>query len=379
MRQIYFLFLFLILCSFFVCAQQGLRIEILSKPSTHQQDTLYIAGSFNNWNPALSLYRFQKDEKGNEYIVLKGLQAGVTEFKITRGGWNKTESSATGTAISNRIIQFKNDTTVVISIAGWVDDFPSRPPVSTKSKQVFIVDTAFFMPQLQRTRRVWIYLPESYALTQKRYPVMYMQDGQNLFDALTAPYGEWGVDEMMDSLRDGKQSIIVGIDHGGSARLTEYNPFDSRFGKGEGDAYADFIVHRLKPFIDSAYRTKSERKYTLIAGSSMGGLISFYAAHKYPGIFGGAGVFSPSFWLTPQLTQEILNKKSNIKPAYYFVCGEQESDKMVSDMKQVADALMKQGHKKVFVKTVKDGRHNESFWQKEMIDCFMWLQKNQIR
>jgi len=375
MRQFVLLLIVSSCCNCFVNAQQVLRFEIISKPSTHKEDTLYIAGSFNNWNPSLPLYRFLKDDKGKEFIELKGLPSGITEFKITRGGWHRTESTATGGSITNRILNFKNDTTVAISIAGWIDDFPSRPPVTTKSKNVFLLDTAFHIPELKRSRRIWIYLPESYATGQKRYPVIYMQDGQNLFDVLTAPYGEWGVDEMMDSVRSGKQCIIVGIDHGGDTRLTEYNPYPSRFGKGEGDAYVDFMVQHLKPYIDSVFRTRPQREFTMVAGSSMGGLISFYAATKYPQVFGGAGVFSPSFWLTPDLKKDIITRKSKFKPAFYFVCGELESERMVSDMKDIAQTLVQSGNKKVYVKTVKDGHHNENFWKKELYDCLMWLQK----
>jgi predicted alpha/beta superfamily hydrolase len=379
MRRFLGLLILGIICSNCVFAQLALRIEIAAKPSTHINDTLYIAGSFNSWNPSLPEYRFVKQENGKEFIELKRIPPGMHEYKITRGGWHKTESAANGSSIVNRILNFRNDTIVSVSIAGWADDFPSRPPVTTKSKNVFIVDTAFYIPQLQRSRRVWIYLPESYALTQRRYPVVYMQDGQNLFDGLTAPYGEWGVDEMMDSLRAGRQAIIVGIDHGGNTRLTEYNPYTSDFGKGEGDAYVDFLVKRLKPFIDSVYRTKPQREFTTVAGSSMGGLISFYVALKYPETFGGAGVFSPSFWITPDLKKDIVSKVSKYKPAFYFLCGDLESERMVIDMKEIAEAVAKSGNKKVLVKTVKNGRHNESFWQKEMYDCLVWLQKNQIR
>jgi predicted alpha/beta superfamily hydrolase len=96
-------------------------------------------------------------------------------------------------------------------------------------------------------------------------------------------------------------------------------------------------------------------------------------------VFGGAGVFSPSFWLTPDLKKDIIAGKSKFKPAFYFVCGELESERMVSDMKDIAQTVVQSGNKKVYVKTVKDGRHNENFWKTELYDCLMWLQKNQIR
>lgn len=378
-RSIFILFFYFFSAYNSQLIAQVLRIEIETKPQQHLSDTLYIAGSFNNWNPALSLYRFQKDALGKEFIELRGLPKGITEFKLTRGGWNKTESTGNGTAIQNRILNFQKDTVLKISIEGWIDDFPSRPPVSTKSKNVYIVDTAFSIVELNRKRRIWIYLPEGYATSRKHYPVLYMHDGQNLFDQLIAPYGEWGVDEMMDSIRDGKQSIIVGIDHGNNTRLTEYNPYNSRFGKGEGVAYVDFIVQQLKPYIDSVYRTRKERESTLIAGSSMGGLISFYAALKYPQIFGGAAVFSPAFWLAPDLLKDIEQKPNTYKTAFYFLCGDLESDKMVSDIKAVYNAVLKTGNNNLFFKIVPGGRHNERFWQTEMFDCYRWLQKHQIK
>ncbi len=369
-----FTFCFVLLFSFTVQAQV-LRIEIVSKPQQHLNDTLFIAGSFNNWNPSSGDFIFKKADNGKEFIDIKGIPKGITEFKITRGGWNKSESSATGSAILNRILNFQRDTVVQISVEGWTDDFPSRPPVSTKSKNVYTADTAFFIPQLNRYRRIWIYLPEEYALSRKRYPVLYMHDGQNLFDNMVAPFGEWGVDEMMDSIKDSRQSIIVGIEHGNNKRLTEYNPFASRFGKGEGDAYLEFIVLKLKPFIDSVYRTKKEREHTLIAGSSMGGLISLYAAMKYPQVFGGAAVLSPAFWIAPQLVKDIQQYSSTIKPAVYFVCGNLESDKMVSDMKAVYETLKQAGYNNLVFKTVPGGRHNETFWKSEMYDCYRWLLK----
>ena len=112
-----------------------------------------------------------------------------------------------------------------------------------------------------------------------------MHDGQNLFDKNTSGYGEWKVDEALDKLyrEKGLKLIVVGIDHGGSERLNEYSPFkNEKYGGGKGDAYLDFVVNTLKPYIDSNYRTLSDKKNTGIMGSSMGGLISHYAALKFP-------------------------------------------------------------------------------------------------
>jgi predicted alpha/beta superfamily hydrolase len=194
----------------------------------------------------------------------------------------------------------------------------------TVSKNVTVIDTAFFIPQLKRTRRVWIYLPESYNASRlKKYPVLYMHDGQNVFDEATSFAGEWGVDEALDSLTEKtKECIVVAVDNGGDKRMNEYNPYDhKKFGKGEGDKYVDFLVKTLKPFIDKKYRTLKDRPNTFIAGSSMGGLISLYAVLKYPKIFGGAGVFSPAFWVAPALYNEIKKKTGAVNAKVYFMAG----------------------------------------------------------
>ncbi|MBX9783398.1 MAG: alpha/beta hydrolase [Chitinophagaceae bacterium] len=374
------LIVYFFICSSSVFSQAALKVSLLSKPKQHSNDTLYIVGNFNGWNPGLTAYSFQKDAAGNESVELKNIPRGAIEYKITRGNWSKVECAGDGTPVSNRILKLSNDTSITLQVTAWADDFPSRPPVSTKSKHVFIVDTSFNIPQLSRKRRIWIYLPEAYALSNKRFSVIYMHDGQNLFDVLTAPFGEWGADEMMDSVREAKQSIIVGIDHGGNTRLNEYNPYNSKFGKGEGDAYVEFIVKTLKPYIDSVYKTKPSRENTMIAGSSMGGLISLYAALKYPQVFGGAGIFSPAFWIAPQLKDFIKQQSaSSPHPALYFICGEKESENMLSDMTDIYKLVRQAGNTNTYFKTIVAGQHNEKFWQQQLYDCYMWLKKNQTR
>jgi predicted alpha/beta superfamily hydrolase len=160
--------------------------------------------------------------------------------------------------------------------------------LSTASKQVttFIIEA----PQLQTTKKIWIYLPKKYDSTKNKYPVIYMHDAQNLFDAKTSYVGEWNVDEKLDSIN--AQVIIVGIEHGNEKRIDELTPYkNAKYGGGSADNYLRFIVETLKPEIDTKYRTKSNTKNTGIIGSSLGGLVSYYAVLKYPEIFGKAGVF----------------------------------------------------------------------------------------
>jgi predicted alpha/beta superfamily hydrolase len=267
-----------------------------------------------------------------------------------------------------------SDTTLVIDIQGWSEAKPRIIP-HTMSSNVQILDSAFYIPQLDRHRRIWIYLPKNYSHSKMHYPVLYMHDGQNLFDEATSFAGEWGIDEALDSAK--KQCIVVGIDNDGARRMNEYNPFDhEKFGKGEGDLYVQFIAKTLKPYIDKHFRTKADPANTLIAGSSMGGLISMYAVMKYPKVFGRAGVFSPAFWVAPQLKTDIekMVKASTHKNVrIYFYAGEQEGNQMVVDMLYMFERMRKLGSSKMKVKINAEGKHNEPTWRHEFPDFYNWI------
>jgi metallo-beta-lactamase class B len=238
------------------------------------------------------------------------------------------------------------------------------------------MDTAFKIPQLNRTRRIWLYLPKGYSTSSAIYPVLYMQDGQNLFNEKTAPFGEWGVDECLDTLQQkiGKECIVVGIDNGGDKRTTEYNPYDNpKYGKGEGKLYVDFLANTLKPYIDSRYRTKKGSLNTYIAGSSLGGLISLYAVMKYPTIFGGAGVFSPAFWLAPEIYSDAEKFSTPTVLKFYLYAGGKENTNMVGDMQKMVDILQKK-ERYILRKVVNPlGQHNEVSWRQEFADFYKWL------
>ena len=212
-------------------SQHSVRFVISSFPVRNLSDSnLFLAGSFNGWNPQDKNYHFQKNENGNYFLGIK-LEDGKYEFKITRGGWDKVECKKGGADIQNRFLKLTSDTTINMTVEEWADNIEKKPGVSTASKNVHIIDTAFFIPQLNRTRRVLIYLPPDYATSKKRYPVLYMHDGQNVFDDLTSFAGEWGVDETLDSISDHRgEMIVVAIDHGGTNRINEYCPYD--IGKG---------------------------------------------------------------------------------------------------------------------------------------------------
>ena len=252
----------------------------------------------------------------------------------------------------------------------------TKPAIkSSASGNVIIIDTAFGIPQLQRSRKIWIYLPAGYSTSKKKYPVLYMHDGQNVFDNATSYAGEWGVDEFLDSVKL-KESIVVAIDNGLNKRMNEYNPYDSeRFGKGEGGLYVDFLVKTLKPYIEKKYRTKKCRKSRFIAGSSMGGLISLYAVLKYPRVFGGAGIFSPAFWVAPKIYDDIQSRGRKVKGKLYFYAGKQEGETMVPYMLKAFEALTSVSRSKISTVIRDEGKHNEATWRKEFPLFYEWLLK----
>lgn len=350
-----------------VSAQFTVRI-IVNDVATKKLDDIYIAGDFNNWNPHDDVYKMKLFGATRKVYVLKDVAPGTYNFKFTRGSWEKVETSAKGEDIENHTVEVSADTSMTFFVAGWKDDFPDKPKPNTASAQVQIMDTAFFIPQLNRTRKIWVYLPKNYNLLKSKYfPVLYMQDGQNLFNEQTAFSGEWGVDECLDTLQKqlNKDCIVVGIDNGGDKRMNEYNPYDDKkFGKGEGDLYLDFIAQTLKPFIDNRFRTQKDRQHTFIAGSSMGGLISMYAIKKYPDVFGSAGVFSPSFWIAPQLYTDLENTKWKDVHTVFFYAGKKEGDDMVPDLMNIKKLLESTKYFNTTELIFPLGQHKEEYWRK---------------
>lgn len=240
---------------------------------------------------------------------------------------------------------------------------------------VSIINEEFYMPQLDRTRRIWIYKPVGYDNDmERRYPVIYMHDGQNLFDDATAFGEEWGVDEVLNGMY--ASCIIIGIDNS-ERRMTEYNFRDhEEHGEGEGKKYIEFIVQTLKPFIDEHYRTQPEREHTYIAGSSMGGLISLYGALYFAETFGGAGIFSPALWLVPDAIDElkiIAEQNTQHPQRIFFYGGAKEDCDMLLHITNVEQMLKEHAHYKVELIVDPEGDHSEYRWRNVFPFYYNWL------
>lgn len=244
---------------------------------------------------------------------------------------------------------------------------------------VHVLDS-IFMPQFDTYRNIWVYLPPDYDKSNTSYPVLYLQDGQNLFEDSTSFIGEWHIDETMDSLYKLGDSgcILVGIENGQENRLNEYMPHKhEKYGGGQGDAYVNFIISTLKPLIDSTFRTKPEAEFTGIGGSSLGGMISFYAATKHPDVFSKALIFSPSFWIDDQIMDSAKYQSPNICAGhYYFVMGNAEEtvEQTKARIKAFKEMLFGLNcHNRLEEIYPPDGQHSEWFWDREFAKAYVWL------
>ena len=256
----------------------------------------------------------------------------------------------------------------------------SQEKKSTATENVKIISENFDVPQLKTSRRIWIYLPKDYETSRKKYEVMYLQDAQNLFDDATSYAGEWQADETLNKIfeKTGKSVIVVGIDNGGEKRIEELSPFkNAKYGGGNGENYVKFIVETLKPYIDKNYRTKSCKKHTTIGGSSLGALISVYAAVKYPETFGKVLAFSSAFWFNAkELNEFISSSKVNLKQQkHYFIQGKHEDEDMEEQTNRVIENLKSKNvkPKNIFLKIDEDGKHNEMYWRREFEGAVLWL------
>lgn len=236
---------------------------------------------------------------------------------------------------------------------------------------------AMTIPGLDRQRAIRICLPPDYEQSTTRYPVIYLHDGQNLFDAATGFAGEWEVDESLNRLAQTRSlaAIAVGIDNGGDHRLQELTGWDNpKYGKAEGAAYVDFIADVVKPYIDRHYRTLPDRGHTAIMGSSLGALISHYALMRRPDVFGSAGLFSPSYWYAPA---SFTDATRPLAPGtrLYFYAGSDEDPDMVANMLKMAAVLQDAGLPRAGMKihVVAGARHNEAAWRAEFPRAVQWL------
>ena len=242
-----------------------------------------------------------------------------------------------------------------------------------------VVDEAYLIPQLNRSRRITALLPYDYYSTRKRYPVLYLHDGQNLYSK-DAPYGSWDIRESLAKLADIKKHevIIIAIDHGDEERVMEYSPYyNSQFGEGQGNLFLQFLMDTLIPEVESRYRINTQRENRGIGGSSMGGLFSLHAGIKHPEVFGKMMVFSPSLWINSEIYELTSNFEADLPVRMYVYAGEQESKNHIANVNKLKESLsvkQRDRTKLDFQLSINpEGTHSEVFWGKEFPVALEWL------
>ena len=341
---------------------------------------VYIVGNFNNWTVDESRFQMRRVSKGH-FVFTFPKNLTLTQpvyYKYVRGGWENKELDAFGNSTENRVLKY---------LHGFVSDFVPRwsnygltfnPAFMPK---IEIVDAAFFIPQLKKTRRVVALLPYDYHVQpEKRYPVLYLHDAQNLFDD-KAPFGNWGIDKKLAILAEKGMGdiIIIAIDHGGAERVGEFLPpvNNRKLGKSTGRKYVRFIVQTLKKYIDGLFRTLPDRLHTGIGGSSMGGLITIYAALMYPSVFGRLMIFSPSLWAMQNVPFNTIHFLQPNPTKIYAYAGGMEGSSMLPNIEHFQQSLKNQGFDETKVQFKKSidphGLHNERRWGEEFPKAVEWL------
>lgn len=284
------------------------------------QGVVYAAGgsdALGMWRPDGLVLIAVAGQPGRFVGDFKARAGERIEHKFTRGSWETVEKAADGSELGNRVLEIPDDSTLTSMevnciVAGWADSARAPggaigPPAHTITGDLRS-HSDFESKILKNQRDILVWLPPGYDLPEnadRRYPVLYMHDGQNVFDAATSFSGEWRADETATLLINAgriEPLIIVGIPNMGSGRIDEYTPTQAALPGSEdlrgglGLDYARFVVEELKPFIDATYRTDPTAARTGVGGSSLGGLISLSICHDYPDVFGLCMAMSTSFW-----------------------------------------------------------------------------------
>lgn len=254
------------------------------------------------------------------------------------------------------------------------------------SRHPFLLAKAIRITKLNRRRRIWAFLPSDYFQNQtKRYPVIYFNDGQNVFEGWKAAFGK-GWDTHITMQKNGivhfDQCILVGIEHGKKYRKGEYTPFDhSGQLSFEGNAYSDFVANELKSYVDKTLRTRPEREYNAIAGSSLGGLNALFTGFKHQDVFSKVGVFSPSLWASPSILPLIERIGRHYPMKFYISVGSREGGYTIDNVHKLYKSLLSGGFAPNDLKLniVANGQHNETLWKDEFSNFYQWVNLNNKR
>ena len=355
--------------------------------NTPKDQVLYVTGSvpaLGNWDAAGVPLTRGEDGKYTATVsdLLNGLEY---KFKVTRGTWGTAEATPDGKESEDHTFTAARDAKIEVAIPNWMDGGKAVPGRVTLTGNVIVHKNALKSKLLGNARTIVVYLPPDYEKNkEQRYPTIYFQDGQNIFDEATSYQGiEWRLDEAAQRLMSEgriKPAILVGV-YNSEQRTPEFTPpfaAGSMKEQPRGDAYARMLVDECKPFIDNAYRTAPGRENAMIAGGSMGGLIALYTAKQHNNVFGQVIALSP--WLRigekgdKPLVNELVGDGAWLKntklyvdmgtsPGHNYPGGEAQA---IPDAQQFVAAAEKAGvpqGEQLIYREIEGGTHNEAAWQ----------------
>lgn len=344
---------------------------------------VFITGNFNNWNPKDYNYQLKQTDSQHYFIEIEDEKlADEIEYKFTKGGWENVELDKYGNITPNRktkkLLQRVSDIVEKWRL-NWGPFKKKFFPIAE------VIAEKFYIPQLDRYRKIWAVLPYDYHTSDKSYPVLYLQDAQNLFNE-GSDFGNWEIDKKLSILAEyGRGDIIViAIEHGNKDRIKEYIFDNDNVANGsEGKKYIRFITDTLKPYVDENYRTKKDRDNTGIGGSSLGALISIYSGFLYPEVYSKLLIFSPSLWVEPNNNFPMMNFRVPFKIKIYLYGGSQEGSKMVKRIHIFEEYLKKWEKKNLFdfefrTSINPEGTHSEFYWSQEFPRAIEWLYYDNI-
>lgn len=375
--------------AFAIGGEESRQLSIIVTPPKDfkSNDTVSIVGNFNEW--ALVGPKAQELNNRNGVLSSKIPKSGEYLFFtfVKNKDWQLLPASGLGKSKCTYMHKYDPSiSTIHIDIPAWRGDEPLNLPSHTLTGNIdALID--FEMPQLERKGDISVYLPPSYHTDKnKNYPVVYMLDGQNVFDEFTAYSDEWRVDELLESLitKEKLREVIVVAIPSGPKRRYEYNPWDfkdwgNKKATGEGGKTMKFIKETLKPTIDEKYRTLAAKENTGLIGSSLGGLMALYAAIEHDDVFGFVGAFSVAMAFEniegKNVLFDAIKQKQKIGATkIYFDIGKVEYGNY--DRIETLEALLlSRGVKVRNIKVVKDdlGRHCELDWSKRFPEAIKWL------
>lgn len=259
---------------------------------------------------------------------------------------------------------------------GWR---PYEPEADSTVTGILMQSGPLPAPALGRDIELTAWLPQHHV--SDRFQVLYMHDGDNLFDEPRSYTGEWGVDETMTILAEEDiHAIVVGIANAGEARISEYVPWEGNIDGAPplGVEYVEWLVGTAKPFVDATLQTRPGAESTAIMGSSLGGLISLYAFHLHPGVFSRVGAMSSASWVTDRFWPFLESHRRSTGKVYVDVGtneidGDPEQNEAYEqEYAALAEFYASFGDRLLAVREP-DGIHLESAWRRRLPDALRFL------